>query len=524
MRGPMPNSHALLARLLDSADLAAVVPRLQPEVLHRAIQTWGLEDCAEVLALATPAQIGHLLDSDVWRLRAPGADEELDPDRFGLWISVLMQAGPAVAAAKLMDLDLPLMIAGFSSQLRVFDLAAVSGYTTLDGIEVSGRQMSGELVAEMGGFAIEAKRAAPAWDALVALLAYLEEQHEGYFHRLLRGCVQLSDGPGEEDGFHDVPDDAQEEHLFAVANEREARRERQGYLTPAQAHAFLQGARLFDTTAGSPPENNLARAYFRAIDAEPMGGADPIETISGSGIEPAQSTPRVPGEAVEVLEILREAGVLTPAARLLLTSGDRESSSLSAIRDHIAAYPASSGELAYLANVLMAGASVQGRAFTPREAADAAGALCNLGLESWPEKWRDRDLVTAFQVGWSTLYRDVCLDATRRLIALLPAIHCPDRETRLRLHGLRHELTRGLAAGRPWNARHALDALIVLDARAWAAVLGLIDECPVIHAALTASPGTRRAIDPAAFEFIGSRGQIAVVHEFMSSLPMILAS
>ena len=42
----MAKSRSLLNRLLSTPDLANAVPRLQPDVLHRVIQTCGLEDCA----------------------------------------------------------------------------------------------------------------------------------------------------------------------------------------------------------------------------------------------------------------------------------------------------------------------------------------------------------------------------------------------------------------------------------------------------------------------------------------------
>ena len=51
--------------------------------------------------------------------------------------------------------------------------------------------------------------------------------------------------------------------------------------------------------------------------------------------------------------------------------------------DH-AAYSMRSQELAYLANTIMAGCSIQARPFTAQEASDAAVAVCNLGLENWP--------------------------------------------------------------------------------------------------------------------------------------------
>jgi hypothetical protein len=211
----MAKPPSLLDRLLKTPDLAKIVPRLQPEVLHRVIQACGLEDCAEFVALATPAQPARILDLDIWRLRTPGADEEFDADRFGVWIAVLMQSGAAVAAEKLIGLDIELVIAGFACHTAVFDHAAISSYTTLDGRRVPGRAMIRGPVSEIGGYVIEARRTS-AWEAIVDLLAFLEAEHGEYFHRVMRGCVRLSNGPREEDGFHDLLED-DEQHMFDLA-------------------------------------------------------------------------------------------------------------------------------------------------------------------------------------------------------------------------------------------------------------------------------------------------------------------
>ncbi len=76
----MAKSETLLQRLLNAPDLTKMVPQMQPEVLHRVIQTCGLEDCAEFVALATPAQLARILDIDIWRVRTPGTDEQFDTD------------------------------------------------------------------------------------------------------------------------------------------------------------------------------------------------------------------------------------------------------------------------------------------------------------------------------------------------------------------------------------------------------------------------------------------------------------
>ena len=86
-------------------------------------------------------------------------------------------------------------------------------------------------------------------------------------------------------------------------------------------------------------------------------------------------------------------------------------------------------------------------------------------------------------------------------------------------------MARHWRAGAPWHARDALDVMTTLDMPAWATLLGLIDECPVIHAGMAASPGSgTHAVSASAFEFISENRQIASVRAFMRSLPDRLRS
>ena len=488
----MPTTGLLLERLLNTPDLATIVPQLHPQVLHRVLQVCGLEDCAEVVALATPEQISRVLDLDLWRAHGRGGDEELDADRFGLWLEVLMQSGAAVAAEKVIGLDLALVTAGLSQHAEIFSCAAGASYTMLDGTFVQGRSPAGEMASEIGGYVISARRTT-SWDAIVELLTYLQSNHPEYFGRLIGGCLPFSNGAREPNGFHDLLEDGDQD-LFDLASEREARREKQGYVSPAQARAFLQGGRQLRLDGDPPPPDPVARAFFRAIE-----------------IDPADSAP--------VVDILGDAGVFTAPPLALLGSGDTQAPPLAWIDGHLQSHPASMDELAYLANALIAGGVVQGRAFAPKEASAAAMAISNLGLENWPHKWPSRDVVTAFHVGWRILHHDVCIFAARRLIEVLASLECADRDIQLRLNGLRRELKRALKLGAPWQARHALDVIVMLDAPSWAALGGLLDECPVLHAAVGASGRGLRAIDPAAFEFIASSAQIAEAREFLASLP-----
>ena len=158
-----------------------------------------------------------------------------------------------------------------------------------------------------------------------------------------------------------------------------------------------------------------------------------------------------------------------------------------------AAYLTRSRELGFLANTLLAGCTVQSRPFTPQEASDAAASICNLGLEHWSARMdlpdaflADHDLVAAFEAGWSVLHQDVSLFVAEQLITMLDDLRCVDEDIQHGLVTLRRTLVRHRDAATPWLARGAADVLAELDMTAWASVLGLLDECPVVPAALTA--------------------------------------
>jgi hypothetical protein len=541
----------LLDRILDTPDLARVVPRLLPQVLHRVIQRCGLEDCGELVALATPGQLAAVFDLDVWRADQPGLDEQFDADRFGVWLDVLMDSGATVAAQTLAGVDVDLVIAAFAQHVRVFDPAAVSPSALMDDEEMpAGGPLNDGLGGDVGGYRIVARRT-DSWDAIVAVLTSLDAEHPGYFHRVMRGCRSLSNSTPEVDGLDDLLPD-EEQVKFDLAFNRERRREQQGYVTPAEARAFLQMSRQVrlgrDTT---PPSDPVARAYFRGLEQttapEANSGSRLLPAASGASSAPEDSADAV----TAVFDVLLDAGILPPQPRALLDGAKGSARRFARIQAHMqfagdrdhAAFSMRGRELAFLANTIAAGCSIQARPFTGQEASDAAVATCNLGLENWRRHWlaaRARggssvveaaaalpddflvghDLVSVFQVGWTVLHHDVCMYAAEGLIGMLTGLRCDDREIQTGLDALRIEMTRHSQAGAPWRARDALDVMTILDMPAWATLLGLIDECPVIHAAIGVSQGSRaRAISATAFEFISENSQIASIHEFMRLLP-----
>jgi hypothetical protein len=545
---------SLLDRILDTPHLAHVVPRLPPEVLHRVIQSCGLEDCSELVALATPDQLARVFDLDLWRTGQPGQDEQFDADRFGVWLEVLMESGATVAAQTLADMDVDLVIAALAQHALVFDRAAASPSAPMDGEDVAtSRTLNDGLGCDIGGYLVVARRT-DSWDAIAAVLVSLDAEHHDDFHRVMRGCRRLSNSRPELDGLHDLLTD-REQVLFNLAFDRERRREQQGYVTPAQARAFLQMSRQIRLGHGTtPPGSPVARAYFRAIEwttaADANSGSSRLPEASGAPPAPEDSARAV----AAVVDVLLDAGVLTKPPRALLDGPQGHAPRLARIQAHMqcardcdhAAYSMRSQELAYLANTIMAGCSIQARPFTAQEASDAAVAVCNLGLENWPLHWLPakagrgssavaagtalpddflvgHDLVSVFQVGWTVLHDDVSKYAAERLVEVLARLRCDDHDIQAGLDALRIEMARHWQAGAPWRARDSLDVIMILDMPAWATLLGLIDECPVMHAGIGASRGSpARAVSASAFEFISENSQIASVREFMQSLPETL--
>jgi hypothetical protein len=544
-RVPAPRENqgnrSVLARILDTPHLDQVVPRLQPELLHRVIQSCGLEDCGELVMLATPQQLARILDLDLWRPAQPGMDEQFDAGRFGIWLEVLSEFDTDMAAQKLAEMDPELVIAGLAQHARVFDNSVVTPYRTTDGLEMtSTREPEHTHACEVGGYRIVAMRT-DSWDAIVAILIALDTDHHHYFQQVMRGCRALSNSGRELDELDDLLDDEQQ-FMFDVADDRERRRDRQGYVTPAQARAFLEMSRQIRLGSDTmPAANPIASAFLRSIEQTTTEHHAPPPSPASK--EPTPSSDTVEATAA-LVDALLDAGIIAQPPRALLQGPQEQTAELNRIQTCMqfvfehdpAGYARRNEELTYVANTIMAGCVLHGRPFTTQEAWDAAVAACNLGLENWPPLWSlsktlpddfliTHDLVTVFQVGWTVLHKDVTMHAAKALLRVLAGLQCDDRDVQSGIVVLRAELSAGCRSGMPWRARDALDVIAILDTPAWAVLLGLIDECPVLHAALSASRNPQvRSVSASAFQFISENSQITSIREFIQSLPETLSS
>jgi hypothetical protein len=519
-----------LQRILETPQLAKAVPRLPPELLHRVIQHQGLEDSAEIIALATPEQLARVFDLDLWQPARAGLDDQFDAERFGVWLHVLLENGAGVAARILAGMAPDLLTTGLVQHVRVFDVVTVTPYVTLEG-ELAGLSTDHEsLTCDIGGFRLVALRT-DAWDAILEALPALERAHGDCFRRVMTGCRALSSSRPEQSGMHDLLDDP-DQAMFDLGLEREDRRALQGYVTAAQAQAFLEMARRTPQTGSVAGDANpIAKAYFRALD-EQTRDAQPDRQALTDGAAAAGDATEADAGVAGLVEVLVVAGILAPPVRALPSGSGPGPDRLSRIHAALRVahdrdpdvYATRSAELGYLANTLVSACSLQSRPFTPQEASDAAIAACNLGLENWPAELPDdvlvaHDLVGVFQIGWAVLYERVSLTAARRLLDTLRQLRSGDRETQIGISRLRIDLGRQLAAGTPWRARPALDVLTSLDLPVWAALHGLLDECPVFPAALAVSSGAGvHSVSATAFEFFSENAQIDAVDAFLASL------
>jgi hypothetical protein len=522
-----------LARLLDGPQLARVVPRLAPDVLHQLIQHRGLEACGGVVAAATPKQVAAVLDLDLWRT-TPGRDDRFDEQRFGAWLETLMEEGEDVAARVVDAMDRGVATAGLSRYVRIFDPGVFEPTAQTDdepGVPDVAR--SRDLECEIGGYVVRAKTAR-AWDAIVGLLVTLAEDRPAAFHALMQGCRRLSNSAPEANGFHDLMLEP-EQFLHDVSLGREDRRGQQGYLTAADARAFLQAARRTRSTGSgaAPSINAIAAAYFRTLGDVPE--PEEPEAEPGEPTDLSVGDPEVSASIEAVVGLLAEAGLAPWRPRALLGPAGADlprvipiEPLMEYVHDHDpGAYFARSRELGFLANALVAGCSIHARPFTAREAWDATVGICNLGLEavsSPPDTFlANHDLVTAFEAGWRLLHENVSLFIAERLIAILGDLLSVDSAVETDLYLLRRTLEKNRNEGTPWRTREALDVIAILDPPAWACLQGLFSECPVLPAAMNAIlEGRAGSVSPTAFEWFTTREQVRNVHEFAGRLRALL--
>jgi hypothetical protein len=368
-----PSPRNLLARVLETPELPTQIQALPPLLLGKLIEQVGLEDAAELVALATTEQIAGIFDEDLWKSARAGADPRFDSERFVLWLEILLEGGDKAVAERLAELPEELVTLAFHRHLLVLSLDDLRVELTADDdeAEAAEKAFASCLTEELDEYQL-IWRGGDGFDSVLAALLALDREHHGLTVDILERCAAMaSEFIADNGGLYEVLSSEQmlEQDLAA---ERETRRAERGYVTPSAALAFLRLARGPASAETPVTEHDpLTRAYFRELSRVPISKApaagpgkrgDLAALLEASGITRDLTPPLLePGTA------RRAEPLLIATLRLLAEQAPEKLSERSE-------------ELAYLSNVLLAGASIDGRRMRPLEAVEHAVDCVSLGL------------------------------------------------------------------------------------------------------------------------------------------------
>jgi hypothetical protein len=486
----------LLARILASPELVAVVDKLSAPVLGQLIAHVGLEDAGELVAVATTQQLARVWDRDLWSRPDEGGAERFDPERFALWLAVMLEAGEAQTVARLRELPIDLLTLAVHRLVRVVEREWLELMEEHDRDDDDGGPHAPwhELVL--------IARDEHAWDSVLTALLALDEEDHALLRRVLERCrdmdAQLADLALEPDEIYTAltHDAALESDLAA---ERDAKQSASGYLSSADAQSFLRLARTpFAGRTSQLNRDPIASAYFREL--APIEAADESESVPADDARDPRDGPASEDASrsalASLLDVLVESGVLAdqPKAIALLPANaeapapEPDETLLQAAlrlleRDHPARWSERMEELGFLANAVLAGCRDGGRAFDPRAALEASTALCSLGLELELRPAQRTSVAAAadllvrvpadrlFRAASARSYGELTLPARRALL-----VRC-ERYAPAHLPELREALSHDELGEWP----EAIDAdLLRLKPARWQAVRALAESIPRI--------------------------------------------
>lgn len=376
----------LLARLIETPDLARTVRALPASTFSSLVRHVGVEDAGELVALATTEQLVQAFDEDLFANAAPGERETFDAGRFAVWLEVLLEAGDEAAANRVAELSEDFVAHALSSLVLVLDEEALRLRMDEDGDDarLADKAIESALCEEIDGYLLFA-RSHEGWDAALALILALDRDHRALLERLLTRCAERDRRLTED--LDELTTVLSEGATLAedVEAEREERRARQGYVEPRAARGFLLLAREpLSKQLADEPRDPITRAFFREFDrARSVPAGDHRAAPSAS--------PSLPPAWIERLGTRADApALLAPSSEVSVPDGGGAHLPFVVAMEHLreeepALLAERMAELGYLANVLLVGAAAGsapgGRRLRPAEAAEAALATVMLGAE-----------------------------------------------------------------------------------------------------------------------------------------------
>ena len=532
----------LLNHILDQPDLPAIIKRLDTVVLTKLINHVGLEDSAEILSLATADQLKGVLDVDLWKSKSPGKAEAFDADRFGLWLEIMLESGAGFAAKKVMELDEDLVTLGLcrlvlavkTDELVLSDARQSAHDPMMD------RVLDNNLNQQFDNYLVFAKNDS-YWEAVQALLLELNELDYGLLTRLLERCSRISWDYMEDNGGFFKVFSAEEILEEDVADERKARQEAKGFVTPTSAGMFLASSRTTATNKilAAKTFDPSTRAYFATAETD---FNDTVKDQAKTEPPEKEASEELDIKVAVFIQTLQNAEILPTADHKLLDYDGTESWDfhlpLTEAMDFIsrtdsALYSQLMAELSYLSNTLISGCGFKGRTFKPRESAQAAFSVCNLGCDYLLEKGYATEenqpnnpilvllgkyhLIKLFQVGWKILFDNVVHYTAKAVLGFIDH-HKYDMRDRdpdqvYEMTYMASLLRSHIATHRPWEFNDKLDYLeLYLDGKIPLILMELLQECPTLPEIICKKGGHQPS------PFIWSLGHIRTIRRYLSGV------
>jgi hypothetical protein len=396
---PPSSSTNLLLRILERPGLVAAIRELPGPVLGKLIDRVGLEDAGELVALASTAQLERIFDDDLWQAEQAGGDETFRPERFALWLRVISEGGEDALVRRLCELSPELLALAVHRLVLVMDMEIIAEQLRPGDEEAEqlAHALDDAAFEEWEEFRVIA-RDPDVWDDVWNALMSLDRDHHDRLRAILEQCCALSTEyiSGQGGLFQVLTADEMLDSDVAAA--RDDRRVAEGFVSPADARAFLELARRGE---GGDERDPITRAYFRGL-AKPTAAAkvDAHRTrvAAGAARERDRSAETaVASDARDLAALLREAEVIAPATEPLAALPAMESSkqdpthvvaplfeqAMSALRERDPdCFSERVREVGYLVNVWIAGAAHEGGRPRPVEALETVLATCEAGLRA----------------------------------------------------------------------------------------------------------------------------------------------
>ena len=192
-RTNVPTATRLLMRILERPGLVAAVRELPGAVLGKLIDRIGLEDAGELVALASTAQLERVFDDDLWRADRAGDDETFRPERFALWLRVMLEAGEDHLVERLCELPQDLIALAVHRLVLVLDMDVVAEQLGWAGKEAEpiADALDDSTFEEWEEFRVIA-RDRDAWEDVWGALVSLDRDHHDRLRAILEQCCAMS--------------------------------------------------------------------------------------------------------------------------------------------------------------------------------------------------------------------------------------------------------------------------------------------------------------------------------------------